>query len=73
MPEILVLDEVAHHQAGNFIKKRLQRRCFTVNLAKFLKALSRTPSVNASAVNAAFLILRPRKTYIYVFPGLFIF
>ena len=56
MPEFFLLDEVAHHQACNFIKKRLQRRCFTVNFAKFLKAPSRTPPVNASAVNATFLI-----------------
>ena len=25
-------------QAGNFITKRLQHRCFPVNIAKFLKA-----------------------------------
>ena len=24
-------------QAGNFIKKRLQHRCFTVNIIKFLR------------------------------------
>ena len=73
MPEFFLIDEVAHHQACNFIKKRLQGRCFTVKFAKFLKAPSRTSPVNASAVNATFLILRPRKTYVYVFPGLFVF
>ena len=73
MPEFFLLDEVAHHQACNFVKKRLQHRCFTVNFAKFLKAPSRTPPMNASAVIAAFLILRPQKTYIYVFPALFVF
>ena len=73
MPEFFLLDEVAHHQACNLIKKRLQRICFIVNFAKFLKAPSRTPPVNSFAVNAAFLILRPRKAYTYVFPGLFVF
>ena len=73
MPEFFVYDEVAHHQVCSFIKKRLQRRCSTVNLAKFLKAPSRTPPVNASAFDAAFLTLRPRKTYIYVFRAIFAF
>ena len=59
MPEFFLLDEVAHHQGWNFVKKRLQGRCFTVNFGKFLKAPSRTPPVNASVVNATFLILRP--------------
>ena len=58
---------------ATLLKKRLQRRCFTVDFAKFLKAPSRTPPVNASAVRATFLILRPRKTYIYVFPPLIVF
>ena len=49
VPEFFVYDEVAHHQVCNFIKKRLQQRCSTVNFAKFLKAPSRTPQVNASA------------------------
>ena len=35
--------------ACNFIKKRLQHRCFLVNIAKFLKtAFYRTPPVAAS-------------------------
>ena len=61
MPELFLLDEVAHDQACNFIKKRFQRRCFTVDFAKFLKAPSRTPPVNAFAVRTTFLILRPRR------------
>ena len=73
VPEFFLVDEVAHHQACNFIEKRLQRRYFTENFAKFLKAPSGTPPVNASAVNAIFFILRPRNTYIYVFLALFAF
>ena len=57
----LCLDKVAHHQADNFIKKRLQHRCFTVKFAKLLET---------SDFNLTFLTLRPRKTYIYVFPEL---
>ena len=45
-------------------------RCFTVNFAKLLKALCRTPLVSASNFNSTFLTLRPRQTYIYVFPAL---
>ena len=37
-PEFFCLDEVVHHQACDFIKKRLQQRCFTVNIAKFLQS-----------------------------------
>ena len=33
LPEFLS-DKVVHHQACNFIEKRLQLRCFTVNFAK---------------------------------------
>ena len=66
---VFLLDKVAHHQAFNSIKKRLQRRYFTVNFAKLLKAPCRTPPVSAY-FNATFLTLRPRKTYIYVFPAL---
>ena len=69
MPEFFLYDEVAHHQVCNFIKKRLHRRCSTVNFAKFLRAPSRTPAVNASAFDATFLTLRPRMTYIYGFPA----
>ena len=32
------LNKVAGLKAWNFIKKRLQHRCFPVNIAKFLKA-----------------------------------
>ena len=67
--KVLFLEKIAHHQACKFIKKRLQHRWFTVNCAKLLKALCRTPSVNASDFNSIFLTLRPRKTYIYVFPA----
>ena len=50
--------------------KGLQHRCFTVNFAKLLKSLCRTPPVSASNFNSTFLTLRPRKTYIYFFPAL---
>ena len=68
--EFFLLDKIVNNQACNFIKKRLQRRCFTVNLAELLKAPSRTPPVSAFDFNATFLTLRPRKTYIYVFSAL---
>ena len=32
-------NENADLQSSNFIKKRLQHRCFSVNIAKFLRAL----------------------------------
>ena len=67
------LEKVAHHQACNFIKKVLKYRCFTVNFAKLLKALCRTLPVSASNFNSTFLTLRPRKTYIYVFPAFLFF
>ena len=35
--EILFLENVARHQVCNFIKKRFQRRYFTLNFAKLLK------------------------------------
>ena len=54
----------------NFIKKRLQHRCFTKNFAKLFRALCRTPPVSASNFNLTFLALGPRKTYIYVFSAL---
>ena len=53
-----LLDKVAHHQACNFIKKRLQGRRFTVNFSKLLKAPCGTPPVSASDFNVAFLTLR---------------
>ena len=56
------LEKVAHHQVCNVIKKRLQHRFFTVNFAKLLKALFRTPPVSASNFNSTFfLTLRPGK------------
>ena len=64
------LDKVAHHAACNFIKKGFQHRCFTVNFAKLLKTLWRTPPVSASNFNSTLLTLRPRKTYIYIFSAL---
>ena len=33
------MNKVADLKASNFIKKRLQRRCFPVKLAKFLRTL----------------------------------
>ena len=33
-----LFDKVADHQTGNFIKRRLQRKCFPVKFAKFLKS-----------------------------------
>ena len=70
---VFFLGKVAHQQTCNFIKKRLQHRCFAVNFAKLLKSLCRTPPVSASNFNSTFLTLRPRKTYIYVFPALLVF
>ena len=63
----LFLNKVAHHQTCTFFKKRLQYRYLTLNFAKLLKALCRTPSVSAFDFNSTLLTLRPRKTYIYVF------
>ena len=37
VPEFL-FDKAIHHQACNFIKKRLQLGCFTVNFAKLFKS-----------------------------------
>ena len=37
MPEF-VFGKVVHHQGCNFIKKRLQHRCFTVNFAILIKS-----------------------------------
>ena len=68
MPEFL--EKVAHLEACNFIKNGLQHKCFTVNFAKLLKALCRTSPVRGSNINSIFLALRPRKTYIYIFPAL---
>ena len=67
------LQKIAHHQASNFIKKKLLHKCFTVDFAKLLKALCRTPPVSASNFNSTFLTLRARRTYIYVFPALLFF
>ena len=64
VPEFFSLDKAAYYQACNLIKKRLQHRCFTVNFAKLLKALCRTPQENVSNFNSTFLTLRPQKTYI---------
>ena len=61
MPEFFFFEKVAHRQACNFIKKRLQHRCFTVNFAKLLKALCRTPPVSASNFNSAFLTILTGK------------
>ena len=36
-PVLESLNNVADLQANNFIKKRLQHRCFPVNVAKFLR------------------------------------
>ena len=47
-----------HHQACNFIKKRLQGKRFTVNFSKLLKAPCGTPPVSASDFNVTFLTLR---------------
>ena len=69
-PEVFFLEKVAHYQTCNFVKKRLQHKCFTVNFAQLLKALRRTSPVSSSNFNSTFLALRPRQVYIYVFPAL---
>ena len=66
------LEKVAHHQGCNFIKKRLQIKCFNVNFTKLLNTLCRTPPVSVSNFNSTFLILRPHKRYIYVLPALIV-
>ena len=44
-----LLNKVAGLKVSNFIKKRLQRRCFCVKFQKFLRVLFyRTPLVTAS-------------------------
>ena len=54
-------NKVAGLRAGNFIKKRLQHRCFPVNVAKNLKtAFCRTYLVAASLIYRGILI-RTRK------------
>ena len=69
-PEFFFLEKVAHYQTCNFVKKRLQHKCFTVNFAQLLKALRRTSPVSSSNFNSTFLALRPHQVYIYVFPAL---
>ena len=69
-PEFFFLEKVAHYQTCNFVKKRLQHKCFSVDFAQLLKALCRTSPVSSSNFNSTFLALRPRKVYIYVFPAL---
>ena len=44
-------DGVAHHPACNLIKKRLHHRCFTVNFAKVLKALCKSPPLSVADFN----------------------
>ena len=41
-----IFNQFAALQAGNFITKRLQHRCFPVNIAKFLKLSILSTSVN---------------------------
>ena len=47
-----LFNKVAALKARNFIKKRLQHRCFPVNIAKFLRTpfFYRTPFVSVSAL-----------------------
>ena len=67
LPEFLS-DKFVHHQACNFIKKRLQLRCFTVNFAKLFSA-----PLSVSHFNTTFLTLNLRRTYIYIFQALLAF
>ena len=62
-----LLDKVAHHQACKFIKKRLQM--FYCEFCEIVKS----PLKNSSDFSATLLTLRPQKTYIYIFPALFVF
>ena len=68
VPEFFFLKKLHTIKPATSLKKRLQRRCFTVNFAKLLKPPCRTPPVSVSDFNATFLTLRQRKTHIYVFP-----
>ena len=65
-----LLQKVAHFQACNFVKKRLQHKYFSLNFAKLLKALCRTAPASGSDFNSTFLNLRPPITHVCVFPEL---
>ena len=56
-----------HLKACNFIKKRLQYKCFPVNIGKFLRAtfFNRTPPVAASADVLFYIIFSKRRCWIY--------
>ena len=69
LPEFLS-DKAVHHQACNFIKKRLRLRCFTMNFAKLFSVLFLQNSSGVSHFNSTFLTLSLRKIYIYFFQGL---
>ena len=54
-------NKVTDLEACKFIKKRLQRRCFSVNIAKFFRA-ARTPLVTTSGTSVAKMLkLKVRK------------
>ena len=56
-----------HQKACNFIKKRLQRKCFPVNIPKFLRAafFNRTPPVAVSTDVLFYIIFSKRRCGIY--------
>ena len=70
LPEFLS-DKVVQHQACNFIKKRLQFRCFTVNFAKVLEA-SVLQNSSGECFSFQFNLLNPqpaKDVYLY-FPSI---
>ena len=65
VPETFFLKKLHSIKSATLLK-----RYFSTDFARFLKALCKTPPVSGSNFNSTFLTLRPRKTYIYVFPVL---
>ena len=50
-----LFDKVASRKACNFIEKRLQHRCFHVNIAKFLRASILKNICNGGVIDLSFL------------------
>ena len=57
-----------HCQACNFIKKRIQRRCFLLNFTKFSRTLIyRTPLVDCFCISSCFLSSTLTWTILVIF------
>ena len=63
---------VVHHQASNFIKKRVHSSDVLLWILRncFKHLFYRTPPVSVSHFNSTFLTLSLRRTYIYIFQAL---